>query len=834
MALKQILASLAIVAIALNLLPGTGLLVGQRHRHIGGPVTVFSGPVAEDVQWYLTVLPFFLQETPRDLGSDYGYAEAYVQFFGPGMVVVDVNHNGQFDPGEPYYRTNETDFHVVKIGYDDYGNVPDIELSPGYGPLWILSDTPVFVSYFVKTGLGGDEVAAYAMPPPGLDFYVPPLPGHLYISPAGPWNVTVIVNSTDVYNINKGQYLMLPHSGGHVLRLHSNRPIVAALIHFGDGYNDTYMTEVIPVSWYSSDVDILITEHSLYSIDDNGDVYVFAIDNQGRCGAAKAEDDEVTINDEEGNILYPGRISVLYEYIRGNYSGQYGSDVMPIYNLTKWGEYYGGKVSAWIYKFIVVGPEALTYQTVAALRDDVDMVYFSDTQYNGTGFWAEGKQLYVENQVGRYYHVTALSTSGPPGYIIFTNINSLTRVYATLRAFPVPQQLEEEAYQKAFGGEPEDVSGPHVPADTAASVHFTGDRLRIWAWINSSNATGITLQVISPDMTILDNVSQPGGELTYSNEITLNETVWEHLKYGRVGISMFINTSQGEVHRIVWMDYPMLESNPPVPCNTFYEEQPSPPPSNTTSPPSNESNTTSTRTGTTTPAETSSTTQSNTLTTTTTKENPLATLGLENGSKLEYTVTYTLKSRNNSMSGEGRVIFQVVVEGDEVTVRPLNITLPPETIVYYAAGHNISDLFSLITQWRISGQNAIAPYDSDLNPLFDEKCPILRPGAGSTQNTGSFTVTSTTGKLTVSYSCSYKDGILRSINMRLNGTGAGGWLDFKTEATLKGGESGGGTPGSQQQESGEKGGMLSNRNLMIAVMAVIVILSVVILLKRLR
>ena len=213
-----------------------------------------GGVVARASEYSILVFPFFLQTTPSGLGpEDVLYAGVNITFVAPfgAEIVVDLNHNGEPDPGEPALEVDGgDDVYSVFIGYSRTRCVkPDIEISGDIGPLWILVDTHV-VARYVWVGAGeGDNMAGYGMPPPSRQLLAPPLPGNIYVTPASTSETTVEVGG-ETYTLSPGQYLIIPHDGRGALNITADHPIAAALIHLGDGTNDTYATEVFPAPGY--------------------------------------------------------------------------------------------------------------------------------------------------------------------------------------------------------------------------------------------------------------------------------------------------------------------------------------------------------------------------------------------------------------------------------------------------------------------------------------------------------------------------------------------------------------------------------------------------------
>lgn len=218
------------------------------------PATIIRTESASN--YYLLVFPFFLQQTPSGLGiGDLKYAGVNISFYSEfgTQVVVDLNHNGRPDPGEPHLMIDgdEQKFRSVFIGYSASGCVrPDIEVSQDIGPLWILVDDPVVATYVWVSNKGGDNLAAYGMPYPGKKLAVPPFPGNVYVTPATTEETTISVNGENI-TLQPGQYVIIPHDGRGFLEISADNPIVGVLVHLGDGSNDTYMTELYPAPTYA-------------------------------------------------------------------------------------------------------------------------------------------------------------------------------------------------------------------------------------------------------------------------------------------------------------------------------------------------------------------------------------------------------------------------------------------------------------------------------------------------------------------------------------------------------------------------------------------------------
>ena len=176
------------------------------------------------------------------------------------------------------------------------------------------------------------------------------------------------------YTIGQSQYVKLEVSGDHVVVVESNRSIVMALVHYGDAYNDTYITEIIPVDWYSSGLPVPYAARNFYAIDENVRVRVYAINRAGACGAVEAMDRNFTISDSRGNTIYPGDDVVLYEYIQGDYETQHGSALIAVYDTSKWNQYFNQKIGAWVMVYLIPGVYTRGYRTVVSLMPYIELI----------------------------------------------------------------------------------------------------------------------------------------------------------------------------------------------------------------------------------------------------------------------------------------------------------------------------------------------------------------------------------------------------------------------------------------------------------------------------
>ena len=306
-------------------------------------------------KWHLIVMPFFLQ---KDLSGEYGLQGVFLYAYGHIEAVIDLNHNGRPDPGEPVI--NETEKNKViylLIGKSNRYYDPYVEINKDIGPLWILTKTPLLASELVNKD--GRYIGAYNMPPPGTSFTIPNLPGTLYISAASPEETHVVVNKTGEgvydYTLIPGETLVI-NTKGRVIHIESDKPVAIMLMGEPVNRTDVYMTEIIPNDRLAMSIDAPLAIPSspyieragmkpfnTYSIVvlQNGSVVWINNTASGNIGYSFDPENALMLSSKDNR-------AVQYALMVSKYGG---IAVTPVYNFGFWREYFGAPALTWFFSY---------------------------------------------------------------------------------------------------------------------------------------------------------------------------------------------------------------------------------------------------------------------------------------------------------------------------------------------------------------------------------------------------------------------------------------------------------------------------------------------------
>ncbi|MCE4620356.1 MAG: hypothetical protein F7C33_04955 [Desulfurococcales archaeon] len=236
--MKRVLAALLILAIIAPTLLSMRMESVSRADLVGG--------------YMLIVMPFFTQE--NIVGTN-GYQAIRLVAYGRMEAFVDLNHNNQLDPGEPFInKTAPGKIIVFEVRADYNGGVYN-----GYvGDAWIYTKYPLmaeFIAYSRDQGI----IASYNMPPTGEHFLIPPIPGVVYISPDSGMPVKVSLNASGVtrsFIIKPGDYAVIPNNGS-TIEIEANSSIAVVLGNPVQGpgaffteippFDHTYFTSYVPI-----------------------------------------------------------------------------------------------------------------------------------------------------------------------------------------------------------------------------------------------------------------------------------------------------------------------------------------------------------------------------------------------------------------------------------------------------------------------------------------------------------------------------------------------------------------------------------------------------------
>ncbi len=432
------------------------------------PEAQYNTSTHEDPEYHLLVFPFFLQVTPRDLGATDGYAGIYVRAYGGLRAVVDLNHNGVPDEGEPFINITDAPgrFVTVFIGYSDYSRLkPAVSLPPGTGPLWLLVDRPVLAAYYWVGYSSNDYLAAYAMPPIGESITVPPIPGRVYVAPASPDGANVTVNGT-TYELGPMDYLVINHVNG-TLRIEADAPIAAALVAHRDGENDTYATELVPDDWLGK-VNTAVFGSSVTTITGTGEhmeTYAAVVTENGTA-LVKVGSWPATAKIGDWYYSFSGDLkAAVYYYLRNVSGSAVRSAAAVVYDSSKWWDYFGVD-GYWVSSLKAYGAYVSTYslEVFVTTSTEESTALFLDIDNDGT-YEAFGWVLTPHGPVtiapreGETVKVLAISRGGYPAYVVFADPDSYYRVYAVPVAVPVPESRADEFFSALGIGSLADVLG---------------------------------------------------------------------------------------------------------------------------------------------------------------------------------------------------------------------------------------------------------------------------------------------------------------------------------------------------------------------------------------
>lgn len=784
------------------------------------PAIITQPASAQDTEYRLIVFPFFLQVTPRDFGANGGYAGVYVRAYGGLKAVVDLNHNGEADAGEPVIDVPDEDgrFVTVFIGYSDYPRLkPAVSLPPGAGPLWLLVDRPVFAAYYWVGYSSNDYLAAYAMPPVGENITVPPIPGKVYVAPAAPEGAVVKVNGTQ-YELGPMDYLVINHAGG-TLRLEASAPIAAALVALRDGENDTYATELVPDDWFVSEDYTAIFSSSTTRIWGTGegmDVYAAVVTKDG-VGLIEVRSWPASV--KVGNDVYYdfggfGPAAAVYYYMRNVDGGVTRSAAAAAYNTSKWWDYFGTS-GYWVSPLKAYGAGVSTYTLEVFItsswleRTAVFLDIDGDGEYEAFGWMsASDGPAVIAPPPGEEVGVLAISRDVLPAYVVFADRDSYYRVYAVPYAIPVAEDRAQSFFRALGISSLEDVvpylsvskstgwavnrdyvtgecmPGSYVRAKYSISVGAgwanqsyllaTTPDIRPVTW-NMSNGSKIEVIINSSESSpmppaVMNFIVMVGDDLKY----------WVAPLHTQCPASRWLEGSipgtapeEGPATQLFAGSLPgtatatseyRTSSISPISVDRYWvinkvlELSGSQITGTTTS-----TTTTTTPPVTTTQATTTTTSPGAGAATTTTAQTATETgqpilegVGVSNGTELTYVLEYSGTGPAGSASGKIKIRYTVRVGKDGVT-----LAADPQT----AITENDKAMFllgvsasDLFASAAAGGEDIHYDYGLGLAPEIYSACPVLFPG-----KEGEYSGHLDLGVSQTTYTCRYSNGVLQSV-----------------------------------------------------------------------
>ena len=316
--------------------------------------------------YMLIVMPFFTQE--NIVGSN-GYQAIRLVAYGRMEAFVDLNHNDELDPGEPFInKTAPGKIIVFEVRVDYTGETYNSYV----GDAWIYTKYPLmaeFIAYSRDRGI----VASYNMPPTGEHFLIPPVPGVVYISPDAGMPVKVSLNASGVtrsFIIKPGDYAVIPNNGS-TIELEANDSIAVVLGNPVQGpeaffteippFDYTYFTSYVPVPFPKFLLDAKTGPYNVTS-------YVYIVGADGKIGVLRYGHPELLSNllEQIGSKDNRGYAVVLLYHRLSN--GETALAAVPVY------KFHG---LSWVLTGIISGSEWLTLQEVrndTYINGSVDVV----------------------------------------------------------------------------------------------------------------------------------------------------------------------------------------------------------------------------------------------------------------------------------------------------------------------------------------------------------------------------------------------------------------------------------------------------------------------------
>ncbi len=833
----------------------------------------------EDGEWELVVLPFFLQK-------DLGYTQVAF-LYGQGRIeaVVDLNHNGAYDEGEPLISVGTGDPGELVYAAIGQGGAYDVyvEIGGDAGPLWLLVKPPVQVSYFIYDSALGFFLA-YNAPPPGTTFIVPPIRGNLYLSPATPQETTVSItggaHDSETYTLSPGDYLVL-NIGDEPVRIESDNPVAAVLVNLGAMNEASFATELAPLDPDLTVNSVLPFPSELIQSEyapGNATTYYYIVGEDGGIHYGEYRK-PASIEDIAGGegiayvlLTYTNPLTLehaaaavtVYDYTRHPmyrgaegfitpltlYSASYSSERDTITNIVSW--MYGTAGLRYVHGIGYTADTVLllgvTERDIVALKPrpghrgalnvytskpSVVGVYYIYTTGGFNGAMARYLEVpvtdkdYLEGALGPY--------AGDHGILTFSDLGITSWSKGVARGLEElgngTSVLEYSAY----------VSLDLEPGDCTS--HVTGLIL-----YNSS------LDAIAYNASVGCNAGLEGVLPLKPNTYIVQPFTIADGKTG-LGTSEIIEVSSDAPSTIPGQepDYPVYyddegvyhspapETIPVTVYGDYYSTSIIAPPSNytrtllglvgVTPPPSSPEATTTTTTPppveTTQATTTTTTTTTETTTTTTTETGTTATekAGATSLVKDGDTLTYTIKASGSGPAGSidesGEARLTIEVSGDEIRIRVDELTISDEARTLFALALDVTDLFQLIA----GGEGSYSTYTLEATLTgIPAKCPIIDPDMGDREITDSQELI--TG-LENKYTCKYSNGVLVHAKSEITGSYFGQELNVDLQATLK-------DTTIQGVKTPEEKGASTNTILIagIAAAAIIIIAAVILLLKK--